>query len=557
MTDSLAAGRQRVIGFADVVRIPMRRWRLVLAVTGAVLLATLAYLLFFPATYTATTVVVLRPVVTDPFTYPSSGADRVINMTAETGVATGNQVIDTTARALGRDADDVRDALSVEVPSGGQVLRFMYADSTAVSAVTGANAAAETYLRVRESDYQQQRESLLRSYDSTMQQVTDQRKTAQKGLPGSGAGSSSTTPRTQAMLDQVSALNDQIAELANQRAKIASADLTPGVVTAAAREPVPSSHDAALLFIAGALLGGALLGTITAHAREAMDRRVRSTEQAADLTAAPALGVVRSARQNHGDTAASDARYVSLAVLRWAQRHPGRPLVVLSERDDEGRTMVSGNLAAALAEAGQHVRLAALPDRHDELRRILFAAQTRTPPRHGPAQGPGSRPKPWPATEAATETRINGSSHGSTVHRGTVASAGGASGTYGEARLRVGPDSDPDATVVMEAPPRQPPVLSPPEPEPPRRPGDGAVPIGDGEVLLCDLDETSGDGTVLVDAPPSATDARGVRAALSGEVLLVVARDRTRHRDLTRLIERLRSAGVRTAGFVLTGGRHA
>jgi hypothetical protein len=37
----------------------------------------------------------------------------------------------------------------------------------------------------------------------------------------------------------------------------------------------------------------------------------------------------------------------------------------------------------------------------------------------------------------------------------------------------------------------------------------------------------------------------------------VVARDRTRNRELTRLVDRLRSAGAQTAGFVLTGGRGA
>ena len=39
VTDSRAGGRQRVVGFADVVRIPLRRWRLVLAATEIVMLA--------------------------------------------------------------------------------------------------------------------------------------------------------------------------------------------------------------------------------------------------------------------------------------------------------------------------------------------------------------------------------------------------------------------------------------------------------------------------------------------------------------------------------------
>jgi Mrp family chromosome partitioning ATPase len=549
VTDAVAANRQRVVGFADVVRIPLRRWRIVLATTAAVVLAVLGYLVLLPATYQATTVVVLRPVVTDPFTFPSSGADRVINMTAENGVALSNDVIDTTARILGRDPDEVRDALGVEVPTGGQVLRFQYGDDTEEQAVTGANTAAQTYLRVREAIYQQQRAALLLSYDSTIRQVTDQRRAAQKELPGLASAADTVPPRTQAMLDQVSALNDQVAQLANQRAKIASADLSPGSITAAARAPLPSSHDAGSLYLGGALLGGALLGMIAAHAREALDRRIRSLDQAADLIGVPALGVVRSAGRHSEAAAAADARYVSLAVLKWIDRHPDRPLVLLSGRDDEGRTTVSGNLAVALAEAGQKVWLAAPTDVHEQLRRILSTAQKRTPPR--PRTAPSG-------DEAPTETRLNGTAAGDRRSSGAGSGRPRAGGTGGRTAL-AGVETqhdDPEATLVMDAPSA--PVVAPVTPgAEPDRDRPAGVPVGAGEVALCPLGEHPAEGVVVVDAPPSDTDERGVRTAQSGVAVLVVARDRTRNRELTRLVDRLRSAGAQTVGFVLTGGRGA
>ncbi|MCA2216466.1 hypothetical protein [Jidongwangia harbinensis] len=546
VTDAVAASRQRVVGFADVIRIPLRRWRIVLATTAAVALAVLGYLFFFPATYQATTVVVLRPVVTDPFTYPSSGADRVINMTAENGVAMGNDVIDTTARILNRDPDEVRGALTVEVPTGGQVLRFQYGDDAQDQAVTGANAAAQTYLRVREAIYQQQRSSLLLSYDSTIRQVNDQRKAAQKELPSLDSSTDTVPPRTQAMLDQVGALNDQVAQLANQRAKIASADLSPGSITAAARAPLPSSHDAGLLYVVGGVLGGALLGMVAAHAREALDRRIRSLDQAADLIGVPALGVVRSAGRRSEAAAAADARYVSLAILKWIDRHPDRPLVLLSGRDDEGRSTVSGNLAAALAEAGQRVWLAAPPESHDALRKILDAAQKRTPPR--------SRPGGVTGGETPAEPRLNGSPAGDRIGSGprpalTVPRVSGPAGRTALAGAETRTD-DPEATLVIEAP--RTPVVVPPAGNRP-----AGVPVGAGEVTVCPLDDHPTEGVVVVDAPPSDTDERGVRAAQSGVAVLVVARDRTRNRELTRLVDRLRSAGAQTVGFVLTGGRGA
>ena len=81
--------------------------------------------------------------------------------------------------------------------------------------------------------------------------------------------------------------------------------------------------------------------------------------------------------------------------------------------------------------------------------------------------------------------------------------------------------------------------------------------IGGGVVRLCRWATSPASGVVVIDAPPSDTDERGVRAAQDGVAVLVVARDRTRNGELTRLVDRLRSAGAQTVGFVLTGGRGA
>ncbi|WP_433720811.1 hypothetical protein ACQP2Y_36910 [Actinoplanes sp. CA-051413] len=553
VTDSVAASRQRVVGFADVVRIPLRRWRIVLSATAAVTLAVLAYLFFFPATYRATTVVVLRPVVTDPFTLPSSGADRAINMTAENGIALGNDVIDSTARILDRDPEAVRESLTTEVPTGGQVLRFQYAGDSERSAITGANTAAQTYLRVREDIYKQQRAALILSYDNTIKQVTGQRLAVQKTLPNQKSSTDTASPRTEATLDQVSALNDQIAQLANARAKVSSADLSPGSITAAARSPIPSSHDAGLLYLLGAGLGGLLLGMVAAHAREALDRRVRSIDQAADLVGLPALGVVRAVGRHHDEAAAADARYVSLAVLKWIDRHPDRALVVLSGRNDEGRTTVTGNLAVALAEAGQDVTLAAPPETHEELKRVLFAAQKRTPPR--PRTLSTSAPAGLNGSAAAGRLGLGGT--GATAAPGVTRVAGSGVRTAGAPTQVQTTSADPEATLIMEAPVRQTPVVAA------GSAGSDAdsrllvVLIGGGVIRLCNLGEEPESGIVVIDAPPSDTDERGVRAAQSGVAVLVVARDRTRNAELSRLVDRLRSAGAQTVGFVLTGGRSA
>ena len=225
-------------------------------------------------------------------------------------------------------------------------------------------------------------------------------------------------------------------------------------------------------------------------------------------------------------------RYVSLALVKWIDRHPDRPLVVLSGNDGEGRSTVSGNLAVAIAETGQTVHLAAPAETQDELRRILYAAQLRIPPR--------ARTRPLPG--AAPGTRVNGSSVGSP---GAVRLPQG--GAYPSPAAVAKAGGDPDATLVMTVPEKtrtEPPVVLA-EPV--------GVLIGGGEVRLIDLGAEPHEGVVVIDAPPSDIDERGVRAAQDGAAVLVVARDRTRNNELSRLVGRLRSAGAQTLGFVLTG----
>ncbi|WP_328348501.1 Wzz/FepE/Etk N-terminal domain-containing protein [Micromonospora sp. NBC_00421] len=536
--------RQRPVGLAELARIPVRRWRTVLAATGLVLLLVAAYLLVFPPTYTATTAVVVRPVVTDPFSVPSGGADRAVNMTAESGIATSNDVIDKVASITGRDTTDVADALAVETPVGGQVMRFSYAGHGEAEAVDGANGAAESYLELRKGMYENQRAAVLKSYDETIALVTSQRTTTQRSLPAN-QGSSSPSPRTSALLDQLRALNDQLATLAEQRSKIASADLSPGSVTSAARAPVPSSRDAAPLILVAGLLGGLLVGGLVAFVRESMDRRVRTAAEASALVGAPLLGTV--GRDGVGRLSDTDLRYLVLALGRWVDGPKPLPLVLLSSADDERREQVTAGVAAALAQAGHQVRLGVAPESRDRIRALLTDAQRRHPavesarprvPRPRPM--PSSVPTPAPAAAAPapagnpedtmiiqpvrkprpfpTEDAKNGG-----VYRSTTTAA--------------------DKTEII---PR---VLPK---EAPATDGEELC-IGTGAVRLVPLDAPVAGGVTVIDAPPALHDERGVRAAREGRAVLVAARDKTRTGRLSQLVERLRAVGVEPVGFVVTG----
>ena len=536
--------RQRPVGLGRVGPYPGAAVRMVLAATGLVLLLVAAYLLFFPATYTATTAVVVRPVVTDPFSVPSGGADRAVNMTAESGIATSNGVIDKVASITGRDTTGVADALTVETPVGGQVMRFSYSGHSEAEAVDGANGAAEAYLELRKGMYENQRAAVLKSYDDTIALVTSQRTTTQRSLPAN-QNSSSPSPRTSALLDQLRALNDQLATLAEQRSKIGSADLSPGSVTSAARAPVPSSRDAAPLILVAGLLGGLLVGGLVAFIRESMDRRVRDRRRGVRAGRRPPLGTV--GRDRSGRLSDTDLRYLVLALSRWVDGPKPLPLVLLSSAGDERREQVTAGIAAALAQGGHEVRLGVAPESRDRLRPLLQDAQRRHPateptrprvPRPRPA--PSVVPAPAPAPPAAapmgnpedtmiiqpvrkprpfpTEDPKNGG-----VYRSTTTSA--------------------DKTeIIPRVLPKETPTVDGEE-----------LRIGAGAVHLVPLDAPAGSGVTVIDAPPALHDERGVRAAREGRAVLVAARDKTRTGRLTQLVERLRAVGVEPVGFVVTG----
>ncbi|MFD2767781.1 hypothetical protein [Micromonospora eburnea] len=544
------AARQHPVGLAELARIPLRRWRAVLAVAASVLAAVLVYLFVLPASFTATTAVVVRPVVTDPFSVPSGGADRAVNMTAESGIATSNEVIDKVAGITGRQAEDVADALQVEAPVGGQVIRFEYSAHSEREAVDGANGAAQAYLDLRRGIYENQRTAVLKSYDDTIAVVTAQRATTQRSLP-TNQSTANPSPRTSALLDQLRALNDQLATLAEQRSKIASADLSPGSITSAARAPVPSSRDAAPLIILGGLLGGLLLGGLAAFVRESLDRRLRTTSEAVSAIGAPLLGTVRRARGGQPDEA--DLRYLALALARWVDGPDRGPLVVLSAAADEGREQVSAGLAVVLAGRGHEVWLGVTPESLGRIRPLLLDAQHRNPPVE---PVPARPPRQWPPPPV-------GFGGPAVPVSGPAVPAGDEPETLVIPKVRK-PRPFPTPGTGNGAAYRSTATADPARDSLAARPAAGAAPsrtggqglwIGAGTIRLVPLDAPpAGDGLTLLDAPPALDDERGVRAAREGRAVLVVARDRTRLPQLARLVERLRSVGVEPFGFVLTGG---
>ncbi|MER7333756.1 MULTISPECIES: lipopolysaccharide biosynthesis protein [unclassified Micromonospora] len=512
----------RTVTLTDLLRVPLHRIRLVGAVAAVGLVAALGYVFIVPSAVTASAVVAVRPVVTDAFTPSGAAADRAVNMNVESGIATGTDVVQRLAESGGEDQRDVRDALEVEVPTGGQILRFSYTARSAEEAVRKVNLAAQSYLDVRRAMYEKQRAEMLRRYDESIAEVAEQRTALQRRITNARDGA------VEAAVAELAGINNQLTQLNSARTEIAAVDVNPGWITQSAERVLVSSDGNALLYVLVGLLGGALLGVVLAYAWESVDRRVRSVDDGRDVTGLPLLGTVRGRRfRGRGQAMDADIRYVALAIGERV-REPAR-VALLSTREDQ--SPIAAGLAVALAAAGRDVYVADDSGRLERLRAEVVAALGRLP---AAANGAGPTvPKPRPGGTAS----IDDITEQIAVRRPSP---------YPTGTPR--PPVDPDATMTL---PR---VAS-------GVPASGTskvkkfadeVPVGAGGIRFGTWRQRAATGTVLFNAPPAEADERGVAAARQGTAVVVVEQDGTRQGDLRRLVERLRAAGVTPLGFVLT-----
>ncbi|RQX10213.1 lipopolysaccharide biosynthesis protein, partial [Micromonospora ureilytica] len=390
-TDGPSSGTSRAVTLTDLLRVPMHRLRLVGAVATVGLLLALGYVLLVPAAMSASAVVAVRPVVTDAFTPSGAGADRAVNMNVESGIATGTEVVQRLADSAGGDPRDIRNALEVEVPTGGQILRFTYQAGDAHRAVQSANMAAEAYLNVRRTMYEQQRAEMLRSYDASITKVVAQQVALQKR-----ANTAKDTAAGDALVAELSGINNQLTQLNAARTEIAAVDVNPGWVTQTAEKALVTSAGHRPLYLVAGLLGGALVGVVLAYLWESTDRRVRSVADGREASGLPLLGTVRRPAFRGSPRAVdADVRYVAMAVAERV-RQPARVALVTARED---ATALTAGLAVALAVDGREVFVADDSGRIERLRASVLADRGRLP--IDPSRPLVPKPRPAGSTAAA------------------------------------------------------------------------------------------------------------------------------------------------------------
>jgi capsular polysaccharide biosynthesis protein len=259
-----------------------RRWRTLVVSLLIGGLAAIALLAARAPTYTATAVVLLKPLPGNPYS-PTASPGRAEELTSlETEAAlvgtqtVADQAISATGGRLGPGAVD---QVSVAVPSNSKILRISFAAKSPNTARTGAQAFADAYLAYR---HNQAEKSAGEQIDQLTRQL-NAAKSAQAAASKELADEPDGSPSIPALQQEVQTYASEIAQLGIQLAGLKGASNAPGDVITPARQPSQPDGLPAWLIAAGVVLIAGGIGLLIALWREYSDDRIRDADDIAAL----------------------------------------------------------------------------------------------------------------------------------------------------------------------------------------------------------------------------------------------------------------------------------
>ena len=330
MTDEIDLGR-----FLGALR---RRAALIIAITVLVTAITGVVSYLQAPSYTSSAKLLYEPSATVTSLQAGSTQDqaRMIATLAQIpGTAT---ILTPVGKALSRSEADLERSVSVSGDANANLITISASAPTAAGAQQLANATAQQFVSWRVGV---QRAVLVSQVETLKDQLN-------------------TTPK-----DQEDAVQQ---ELAQARATLANNAADLAIVAPARLPSSPSSPKVVRNTIVG-LFAGLLLGILVALARDKLDRRLTTVEDAEAVYGLPLLGVVPymavAARGQREFGLADFSRATPLAdayrairtALTLYRLDRGTPHVVAvtSAMPAEGKSAAVANLAAALAASGRKV----------------------------------------------------------------------------------------------------------------------------------------------------------------------------------------------------------
>lgn len=406
-------------------------------------------------TYVATSQVVLRAPVNDPFN-PSISQDKTLNMGSERQTALSSSVAEQAAKKLGWTGTigRLQRDLQVTNPPQSQVLQFTYTADTPQAAADRANAVTQAYLDLRKKQWTDLRATMLAGQQRQLDEVAkkhDQKTKELDRMPDGAARDAEYGVKTN-LLNRINELDARISQLK-------SLDMSPGTVIRVATAPGYSDGPGLPMSLGLGALVGVALGLLAAWVRLVFDPAPRSAGDVARALRAPVLGTLpRGATDvlladDHTDARAAE-EYRSVAFrLAYDQRFADRRrlLVVAPRGSNEAAVAVASHLAASFAETGKDVLLIEADLRDPSLKGRLRAHAAAAPRWSNPVEGLEKEEGGWPGGRQLSVDAGESGSFGLVAGERVRNVARALTGPR-VSRLIAQADS-PNSTVVVLAPP--------------------------------------------------------------------------------------------------------
>ncbi|MBW4094367.1 MAG: CpsD/CapB family tyrosine-protein kinase [Acidobacteria bacterium] len=337
------------VGIGHYGAVLKRQWKIVAVVTVLALLAAAAYLFVTKTTATATTVVNLSVITTDPFN-PGKSNSALLDSATEKQVATSYAVATAAAQTLhtGDGVNELRKGLSVAALATGTTMSLDYTSTTVEKARSGADALATAYLAYRQAQAESRKTKL-------QAQLQEQMVTLQASL-GNAKGAADSSVLT------------QIGSVQSQLNQLALVDTSGGsILNPATENAVVLSPNPPLVMVTG-LLAGLVLGLVLAFLVNILDRRVRDWYDVRGAGAGPLLASLLATRPTLPATGndLDQFRVLRERLLASSRHHLGVLTVIDETRRPQGSD-VAANLAVALAETGAPVQMILMQAQEEQI----------------------------------------------------------------------------------------------------------------------------------------------------------------------------------------------
>ena len=315
--------------------------------------------------YTSHTKVLVRPITE---ALAPQGIDRLVVMGTEREIVTSATVLARLGQRLGTENSPaaVQRHVTASVVGSTQLLDIACRGRTKTSAQACAQAAAESYLELKNEEATKQRDVRVANANTALAPVNAQIVEATKRLasaPAESPGQAEAEATLRRLQDQAKPYRQVLADMAKLNVNDAGS-----VVSAANRPGAPASPKPKTNALLGAFFG-LFLGLLVAFGRDRVDNRLRGRVDLEEYLRAPVLATVPRTRRNgrtaptlvtmqHPNSPASEAyRALRTRVLVMAERQGLKTIMVASPTGEDGKTAIAANLAVSLAQVGKRVVL--------------------------------------------------------------------------------------------------------------------------------------------------------------------------------------------------------